>query len=385
VKKRTAILLAAVLLLGSGAAAAGQALKDGCYNITLDAIRKELAAAGKFPAASEAPSAFYSDFFGLQRIRNLAKDDVLRIFVPRLAAPAAEVPVLKLRFAAGFTAAVHLDTEISIDGNRNGFRRSFVEFLDFAPAFKDRYAALADFLSLLESEDLAARFLEPNPYAALEKIAAADLKSETRPRSKGWPQSTPEERARLATEARAGFEKAGQAILMFGDTHGSEESFAPVWDFLQKHDQTPGFDWLGLEMLTRDEQPLLDAYIRAADDSAEFKAAEAKLAGIFRDGWDKRFAKPGDGHYWKLVQWARRHKMPVYALDAVADYNLFRYGEFPLGATTRNIIWAEVLPARGKGVVYGGSAHFVALPATPFTFQDYMKRKDPAIGLFLVR
>ena len=387
-RMKAAAGLLAVLLLAAFAAAAGvgRLTKDGVYNVALDDIRKEIAAAaGKFPSASESPSAYYSDFFGLQRIRPLSKADILSALVPRLAAVASESPVLALRFPQGYTVAFYPDTEFSIDGNRNGFRRSFLECLDYQPAFKDRYAALADFLLLLDAERLAARFLEPNPYGALEKIAAADLKSEARPRPKGWPQSTPEERARLASEALAGFEKAGHAILMFGDTHGSEESFAPVWDFLLKRDQTPGFNWLGLEMLTRDDQPLLDAYIQAADDSAEFKTAEAKLAGIFRDGWDKRFAKPGDGHYWKLVQWARRHRMPVYALDAVGDYNLFRYGEFPLGATTRNIIWAEVLPAKGKGVIYGGSAHFVPLPATPFTFQDYMKRKDSRIELFLVR
>ncbi len=378
------VLLVTGLLAMAGIVRAGQGYKDGVYYISLDTIRKEIAEAKKYPASSESPSAYYSDFFGMQRIRDMSKEEVLTTFVPRLASLTSETPVLRLRFALGFTIAFYLNTEIAIDSNPYGFRRSFVECLDFHPAFKDRYTALAEFLKQLDAEGLTARILEPNLYASLEKTAAADLKSETRPRPKGWPQRTPEERAKEKSEALAGFEKSHHAILMFGDTHGSEATYGPVWDFLVQRDQAPGFDWLGLEMLTRDEQPLLDAYIGAAEDSAEFKAAEAKLREYFRKGWDKRFVKPGDGHYWRLVQWARRHKMPVYALDAVGDYNLFRYGEFPLGATTRNLIWADILPATGKGVVYGGSAHFVPLPATPYTFQDYMKRKDPGIELYLI-
>jgi hypothetical protein len=112
------------------------------------------------------------------------------------------------------------------------------------------------------------------------------------------------------------------------------------------------------------------------------------IRGILHTGWDKRFADAAaspDGHYFKLVLWARKHKIPVYALDAPADYNMFRYGEFPLGATTRNLIWVAAVPASGKGVVYGGSAHFVPLPATPYTFQDYLKRRDSSVETFLVR
>jgi hypothetical protein len=245
----TLVLLAGLL------AAAGQEYRDGFYNITLDSIRKEIATAGKYPAPSESPSAYYSDFFGRQRLRALSQQEVLAALVPRLAEAIAREPHLRLRFAAGYTVIFYLDTEIAIDGNRNGFRRSFVECVDFAPAFKDRHGALADFLGRLEAAGLTARLLEPNPYSDLEKTAAADLKSESRPKPSGWPQRTAEERAKEKAEALAGFERAGKAVLMFGDTHGSEENFGEVWGFLTGRGAKPGFDWLGLEMLTWTSSP----------------------------------------------------------------------------------------------------------------------------------
>jgi len=199
---------------------------------------------------------------------------------------------------------------------------------------------------------------------------------------------TPEQRSKEKAEALAGFDRSLRAILLFGDTHGSAESYAAVWDYLTKRPSPPGFDWIGLEMVTRDQKSILDDFIKGAEGSPQYKAAETKLLEYFRSGWDKRFADPKapkEGHYFRILRWSRQHKIRVNALDSVSEYTLYRYGEFPLGATTRNIIWAEAIPLEGKGIVYGGSGHFVPLPATPFTFQDYVKRRDPRIEFFLVR
>jgi hypothetical protein len=383
-------LAAAFLVLASLPAVAGRAqtasgYRDGVYHVSLDAIRKELAETKQFPATSASPSPYLSDFFGLQRIQDIPAEKIIRDLVPGSAQVASESPVLKLRFRAGFTAAYYLRCPFALDGNASpDFRPSFVEITEFAPTFKDRYSALAAFLALLEKAGLSSAYLVPNPYAELEKTAAADLASEARPRPAGWPQYEPGEREKKRADAIAGFDKATRAVLMFGDTHGSEEDYGAVWSFLNR-EPAPAFDWLGLEMLSRDQQALLDDYVSRAGGSPEFRDAERKLSAIFGSGWDKRFkdpGTPGDGHYFRLVKWARAHRVKVYALDAVPEYTLFRYGEFPLGSTTRNIVWADTVPLVGKGVVYGGSAHFVPLPATPFTFQDYIKRRDPGVALF---
>ena len=380
------LVLAAGLIAGGGQAQTEHGYRDGVYHISLDFIRKELAEAKRFPATSETASPYLSDFFGLQRIQDLPAEKIVKDLVPGQATVLAETPVLKLRFAAGFTAAFYLRCFLTMDGNVSAdFKPSFVEFTDFAPAFKDRYEALASFLGILETARLSAGFLVPNPYAKLERTAAADLKAETRPRPTGWPQYGPGEREKKRADAIAGFEKAKRGILMFGDTHGSEEDYGAVWNFLNGKPAPPAIDWIGLEMLTRDQQPLLDDYLTQAEGSPDFRAAEQKLIANFSSGWDKRFADPGapeEGHYFRIVKWARAHKVKVYALDAVGEYTLFRYGEFPLGATTRNIVWAEAVPLKGKGVIYGGSAHFVPLLSTPYTFQDYVKRRDPKIPLF---
>lgn len=392
-RRREGILLCSLLVfLGSalaGAPQTGQGYKDGVYSVSLDVIRKELAEAGKFPAPSESPSLYLSDFFGLQRIKDVPAADILKNFAPAGATAVAKGPVPSLRLPNGYTVSFYIHCPIVIDGNPNGVPLSFIEVSDFHPTFKDRYAALSDFLQLLEKMALNNKYLVRNPYAALEKKAAIDLKSETRPRPQGWPQLTPEERAAEKVRMLAGYERARRGILLFGDTHGSEESYAAVWDYLTARPSSPPrIDWIGLEMLTRDQQPLLDDFLLRPDGSPEFRAAESKLQDYFRGSWDKRFAQPGDpgeGHYYRIVRWARLHKVRVYALDAPWEYTLFRYGEFPLGATVRNMIWAEVVPLKGKGLIYGGSAHFVALPTTPFTFQDYIKRRHPQTRLFLVR
>ncbi|HOW86716.1 MAG TPA: hypothetical protein P5119_12705 [Candidatus Aminicenantes bacterium] len=369
-----------------GLAQPAHGYKDGIYSVSLDVIRSEIAAAKRLPSSSESQSAWLSDFFGLQRIQDVQAGRVLQDFVPGLAAVVAEAPVLKLRFAAGYTAAFYLRCPISIDGQAGSdFHPSFVELTDLSPAFRDRYAALADFVGLLERSGLAAAYLVPNPYARFEKIAAADLAAESRPKSAGWPQYKPGEREKKRADAQAGFKAASRGILMFGDTHGAEEDFGAVWSFLNEAAGPPAIDWIGLEMLTKDKQPLVEAYLSSPDGSAAFAAAEKEMKAYFDGGWDKRFSGPGpggDGHYFAIVKWARAHKVRLYALDSEGEYTLFRYGEFPLGATTRNIVWAEVVPLGGKGVVYGGSAHFVPLPATPYTFQDYVRRRDPTIALF---
>lgn len=384
-------LLAACFVIATGLAAgpfparAEHGFKDGVYYVSLDVIRQELAETKRFPAASETPNPYLTDFFGLQRIRDVSIETVLADLVPARARVLSRSPVLKLRVPAGFTVAFYVRCPLALDGNFSpDFKPSFIEAIDFSPAFKDRHEALAAFLALLEQAGLTAAYLEPNPYAAFERTAAADLKADDRPRPTGWPQYKPGEREDKKAAAIAGFERAPRGILMFGDTHGSEEDYAAVWGFLNRA-PAPAIDWLGLEMLTRDLQPVVDDYLLRADGTAAFKAAEKKLTALFSTGWDKRFENPGapdEGHYFRLVKWARAHRVKVYALDAVPEYTLFRYGEFPLGATTRNIVWAETVPLLGRGVVYGGSAHFVPLPATPRTFQDYMRRRDPALELF---
>lgn len=111
----SAALVLACLSAAPGRAQTTTGFADGVYRVSLDAIRKELAEANRFPATSASPSPYLADFFGIQRIQDLPPENIVRDLVPGLAQVESRSPVLKLRFAAGYTAAFYLRCMFSLD------------------------------------------------------------------------------------------------------------------------------------------------------------------------------------------------------------------------------------------------------------------------------
>ena len=60
------------------------------------------------------------------------------------------------------------------------------------------------------------------------------------------------------------------------------------------------------------------------------------------------------------------------------EYLLFRNGETEFGGAVRSDVWAERAPKSGRGIVVGGSAHFMS--KVPINFQDlYLLRRPDAL------
>ena len=89
-------------------------------------------------------------------------------------------------------------------------------------------------------------------------------------------------------------------------------------------------------MLGEDLQPALDGYLEEAESEAGTLARSALLE-YYDANWNTRGHEitddPADNPYFRLIETARTLGKRVFALDAAAEFILFRYGEFPLGAT----------------------------------------------------
>ena len=120
----------------------------------------------------------------------------------------------------------------------------------------------------------------------------------------------------------------------------------------------------------------------AADGSPEFAAAEAELLGYYETNWNTQFGlqAPRDNHYFRILSLARESGKGAYALDADLDYMFFRYSEFPLGSTTRNVVWADQLPREGRGLLFGGSAHMIL--GQKGTVQDFIAAAVPGARIY---
>jgi hypothetical protein len=70
-------------------------------------------------------------------------------------------------------------------------------------------------------------------------------------------------------------------------------------------------------------------------------------------------------------------------LDTRSDYILFRFGEFPLGATVRDATWAARIPREGRGIVYGGSSHFS--PGRIPNMLTFLRSRDRSVRIFELR
>ena len=61
-------------------------------------------------------------------------------------------------------------------------------------------------------------------------------------------------------------------------------------------------------------------------------------------------------------------------------YLLFRYGEVDFGGAVRSYWWAKRAPAKGRGILFGGSAHFNS--AKPVNVQDFIIMLQPNRPVF---
>lgn len=311
------------------------------------------------------PDPYLTDFFGVQVLAPLSRRDVLRALVPAHARLLEDRGhALRLQMLDGPAVEFHFDTELEIAGNvmAEPFAR-----IDVADA--ERYPEQpARFRELLRRAGLADRFLLTNPHHAEEQLAATRMRA---------PESvTP---VSLAADT-TGFGGEAHAAIIVGETHGPTGPYDQVMALLR----SPSVDWVGIEMLPVAMQPELDVFLDAAADRNAYDSARAALLEYYAGNWNTRghevTDEPALNPYFRLLEAARAERKRVYALDATPLYIVFRFGEFPLGAATRDVVWAGAVPAAGRGVIYGGSSHFAA--GRRPNMLTFLRERYPDVALY---
>jgi hypothetical protein len=361
-------LLAGLVFAGPRGLAASE---DPIIPVTLDTIRAKIPKIGGLPKNSMSPSPVLTDFFGIVRLADdLTPEVVRRDFVPAFAreAPGSAARVLRLQWNDGGALDFYFGAGISIDGKPPGPMRVNAAVVEHALAPENDGPEVARFMAFLETQGWSARYLKANPYYAAEKVAFARMND---------PVKASAAAARAGIEA---FAKERNAVYILPDAvHGDAARYEVLLELLKGGQ----YDWFALEMITEDLQPAIDAWVAATPGTAEHQAAEARLLAFFGYAWNDKFGPPGapaDNHYFRAMRIARDAGKLVYALDTTPEQIFFRYGEFPLGATTRNVVWVDRIPKTGRGIVFGGSAH--AVIGQKGTFQDLLALARPDTTIY---
>jgi len=311
------------------------------------------------------PSPTLTDFFGVQILRPLTAEEVRGDLVPQYAEVVGETPyALTLRFLSGLEVVFRFNTLLYLEQNQVGVPYARVELSD-PGAYPGQTEA---FRQILEGAGLAQRYLEPNPYFAAEQVA--------------WDRMLEPallDPVPVRTDTLL-FGEATHGVFLVGESHGGTEAF----ELAEAMVLSPTTDWLALEMLPEDLQPLLDRYLASLPGSEGLEDAQDALLRFYSRNWNTRghevTENPEDNPYFRLIELAHSSGKPVFALDASELYVLFRYGEFPLGAATRDYVWASRIPDWGRGVVYGGSSHFS--PDRRPNMLTFLRERFPYVEIF---
>lgn len=320
----------------------------------------------EFARAIGKPSPYLSDFFGAQAIKDVAVSEVRKDFVPKHASVVKEDDrAIELAFTGGWTARFVTPSSLTVMGNTSNVSHVYIS--------GDTWRALHDniraFRAILDAGKLAERYLVPNPLFTEEQAVDAHVARAKAP-------------AEMVFDPGAeAFSRAADAVMIFPDAvHGDEQGFAEFLAFVKAHK----VDWLGLEAMTPAQQKDLDTYVAAPESSPEFAAASKRLADGLAAGWDKRFKDTSESHFMKVLAVMRANKSRVYGLEGASlDYILWRYGETPFGGAVRSYLWAQAAPLKGRGLIFGGSAHFAS--TTPWNVEDFLAARNPARPIFMAK
>jgi hypothetical protein len=321
-----------------------------------------------FPPTVAMPSRYLGDFFGMQAIQDIPRDRILADFAALKAEKTAEdANSVTFRMPAGYTARFFPISTLAVAGQN--LPVSHVEIS--GDTWQTLGKNLADFRGLLKTAKLESAYLIPNKFYEDEVVTYRQMQ-------KGSP--TP-----ITTDASgAAFAKSRNGILLIPEgVHGRPEDVAIAIEMLK----TTRPNWIGLEMLGTDQQPMLDAFNAARKGTPAYDDARAKLAAYFATAWNGRAGPKTSGEenlYFKLAEAAHAAGTRVIGIEGSSiEYLLLRYGETQFGAAVRNLWWANALPKTGTGIIFGGSAHFNA--GQPVNVQDFMVVNAPGRPVFSLK
>lgn len=223
---------------------------------------------------------------------------------------------------------------------------SEIHYLDAAG--EDSWLARLEFLQAFRDAGVFATYFSKNPYYAEEQDAWLRLYS---------PIVTARDTPTLSLEELA--KKSWKGVLLFPDLHGSVDRYRQLVRLLKGEK----LDWFALEMFSQRMQGTLDDFLTAAEGSDKFIAAKAKIQNHLAPFWNPYFKDlrdPDDSPYYRLLLLCRERKIPVIGLDAMGYYSFASQRLAPLTIGARNALWAQRIPAKGRGIVFGGQGHFTS-------------------------
>lgn len=296
-------------------------------------------------------SPYYGDFYGLQVIQNVAREDIRKDF-KMVSETDSSITVM-----AGRNTFTIFDRKYPmIAGITIPYPYIIYDGKDYREFIKNKEA----FCGWLEFNKLSDKYLIRNEYYNEEFCVESN-----------WHTNT------IEVMKDTVLEKTRNCIHIYMDrVHGDSIAFENFLSFIRKYD----FDWIGLEMMDRKMQTTIDEFIFSDENSTEYRSSKEKLYEYYSSGWIKHFKHEytsfEDNPFCRLMVLLRNKRMKVYAMeDSNEMFLLFRNGETLFGGAVRSAMWAKDLPTKGRGLIFGGSAHFTNKRG--INFQDFYRKRAP--------
>ncbi len=307
------------------------------------------------------PSPWYSDFFGLQALQTLDKETIQSDFVPKHASLiSADSNQLVLDFEKLGKATFYINTSLVVRQLEIP-----VDHVSFeGETWQDFTSNIETFMSILQEEKLEEKYLIPNPNYELEKIIYQRLNEDL--------EATP-----IIVDPDLGqFSSQENGVFIFPDlVHGDSVRFNALKLLVKEAD----FDWIGLEMLSDEHQETMNAFLSNEESSSAFQEASAKLIEVYQLAWTINTTEKNP--WLNLFKTLKDRNKKVYGMEpSNLAYLIFRFGETDFGGAVRNIIWASNIPENGRGIVFGGKAHFNHSKA--IDFQDFAQQRNNLYQFF---
>ncbi len=228
---------------------------------------------------------------------------------------------------------------------------------------QNSWLARMEFLQAFRDAGVFDDYFSKNPYLAEEQDAWLRLNS---------PIVTARDTPTLGLEELD--KKSWKGVLLFPDLHGNPARYRKLYRLLESEK----LDWFALEMFSHRMQSSLDDFLSAAESSEKFLTAKKKLQGHLAPFWNpyfKQLRDPDDSPYYRLLLLCRKRKIRVVGIDAMGYYSFASQRLAPLTIGARNSVWAKHIPVRGRGIVFGGQAHFTSFRKA--RVQDFLWEISP--------
>ena len=204
--------------------------------------------------------------------------------------------------------------------------------------------ANASFMDILKKEEATEIVFRRNPYFNTELAVQAKQQS-------AQPATTIE---RIQLDK---IHDSEHKVLMIPDSHGDMSRL----QYLRESITSKSYDWVALEMIPHTLQATVSQFIDEPTGSESYNSARQNLLEYFNSHWNNKFkeqASPEDNPYFQILELAKKERVQVYAIDTDLDYYAMNPQQDPLIVGTRNKVWADSVPKSGKGIMFGGLAHF---------------------------